>query len=107
MMKTDIHPTYELVTVHCSCGNDFQTRSTKGDISVEICAECHPFYTGKQKLMDTGGRVERFRRRAAQAQAQAAAKSAAKPAAAPAPAPASAPVTAVEVSDADTAGDEA
>ena len=74
MMKTDIHPTYELVTVHCSCGNDFQTRSTKGDISVEICAECHPFYTGKQKLMDTGGRVERFRRRAAQAQAQAQAK---------------------------------
>jgi large subunit ribosomal protein L31 len=109
MMKTDIHPTYELVTVHCSCGNDFQTRSTKGDINVEICAECHPFYTGKQKLMDTGGRVERFRRRAAQAQAQAAAKSAAKPAAAPAPAPApaSAPVTAVEVSDDDTAGDEA
>jgi large subunit ribosomal protein L31 len=108
-MKTDIHPAYDLVTVHCSCGNEFQTRSTKGDISVEICAECHPFYTGKQKLMDTGGRVERFRRRAAQAQAQAAAKSAAKPAAAPAPAPApaSAPVTAVEVSDADTAGDEA
>jgi large subunit ribosomal protein L31 len=71
-MKTDIHPAYDLVTVHCSCGNDFQTRSTKGgDISVEICAECHPFYTGKQKLMDTGGRVERFRRRAAQAQAQA------------------------------------
>ena len=70
-MKTDIHPTYELVTVHCSCGNEFQTRSTKGDISVEICAECHPFYTGKQKLMDTGGRVERCRRRAAQAQAAA------------------------------------
>jgi large subunit ribosomal protein L31 len=79
-MKTDIHPAYDLVTVHCSCGNDFQTRSTKGgDISVEICAECHPFYTGKQKLMDTGGRVERFRRRAAQAEAAAAAK--AKPAA--------------------------
>jgi large subunit ribosomal protein L31 len=80
-MKTDIHPAYNLVTVHCSCGNDFQTRSTKGDdINVEICAECHPFYTGKQKLMDTGGRVERFRRRAAQAEAAAAAK--AKPAAA-------------------------
>jgi large subunit ribosomal protein L31 len=77
MMKTDIHPAYDLVTVHCSCGNDFQTRSTKGDISVEICAECHPFYTGKQKLMDTGGRVERFRRRAAQAQAAATAKAAA------------------------------
>ena len=76
MMKTEIHPTYDLVTVHCSCGNEFQTRSTKGDINVEICAECHPFYTGKQKLMDTGGRVERFRRRAAQAQAQAQAKAA-------------------------------
>ena len=84
-MKTEIHPAYDLVTVHCSCGNDFQTRSTKGgDISVEICAECHPFYTGKQKLMDTGGRVERFRRRAAQAQAAAAAKPAASTAAAPA-----------------------
>jgi large subunit ribosomal protein L31 len=69
-MKTDIHPAYDVVTVHCSCGNTFQTRSTKpGDMSVEICAECHPFYTGKQKLMDTGGRVERFRRRAAQAEA--------------------------------------
>jgi large subunit ribosomal protein L31 len=98
-MKTEIHPAYELVTVHCSCGNDFQTRSTKGgDISVEICAECHPFYTGKQKLMDTGGRVERFRRRAAQAQAAAAAKPAA-PAARPAAA--SAPVTPVAAEPAD------
>jgi large subunit ribosomal protein L31 len=69
-MKTEIHPSYDVVTVHCSCGNTFQTRSTKGgDLNVEICAECHPFYTGKQKLMDTGGRVERFRRRAAQAEA--------------------------------------
>ena len=107
MMKTDIHPTYELVTVHCSCGNEFQTRSTKGDISVEICAECHPFYTGKQKLMDTGGRVERFRRRAAQAQAQAAAKASKAPAPAPAPAPASAPVTAVAEPDADASEDQA
>ena len=108
MMKTDIHPTYELVTVHCSCGNDFQTRSTKGDINVEICAECHPFYTGKQKLMDTGGRVERFRRRAAQAQAQAQAKAQKAPAAPTAPAaePAStAAVTAVadEAPDGDSA----
>jgi large subunit ribosomal protein L31 len=53
--------------VHCSCGNDFQTRSTKKDLHVEICAECHPFYTGKQKLVDTGGRVERFQRRMARA----------------------------------------
>jgi large subunit ribosomal protein L31 len=107
-MKTDIHPTYELVTVHCSCGNEFQTRSTKGDISVEICAECHPFYTGKQKLMDTGGRVERFRRRAAQAQAAARAsadKTAAArkaPVAEAAPSPAVTPV-ADEATDDDAA----
>ena len=62
-MKADIHPEYVLSTVHCACGNTFQTRSTKADLHVEICAECHPFYTGKQKLMDTGGRVERFQRR--------------------------------------------
>jgi large subunit ribosomal protein L31 len=108
MMKSEIHPTYELVTVHCSCGNDFQTRSTKGDISVEICAECHPFYTGKQKLMDTGGRVERFRRRAAQAQAQAQAKADRAPAAPKAPVAEAAPTAAVtavadEASDGDSA----
>ena len=64
-MKTEIHPEYTLATVHCSCGNQFLTRSTKSDLRVELCSECHPFYTGKQKLMDTGGRVERFQRRAA------------------------------------------
>jgi len=64
-MKTDIHPEYALSHVHCSCGNDFYTRSTKPELHVEICSQCHPFYTGKQKLVDTGGRVERFRRRAA------------------------------------------
>ncbi len=62
-MKTDIHPAYELVTVHCSCGNDFETRSTATDLRVELCSECHPFYTGKQKLVDTGGRIDRFERR--------------------------------------------
>jgi large subunit ribosomal protein L31 len=62
-MKTDIHPTYVETTVHCSCGNTFTTRSTKEDLHVELCNECHPFYTGKQKLVDTGGRVERFQRR--------------------------------------------
>jgi large subunit ribosomal protein L31 len=51
--------------VRCACGNEFETRSTKPEIHVEICSACHPFYTGKQKLVDTGGRVERFRRRAA------------------------------------------
>ena len=62
-MQKDIHPTYELATVHCSCGNSFTTRATKSEIHVEICSDCHPFYTGKQKLVDTGGRLERFQKR--------------------------------------------
>jgi large subunit ribosomal protein L31 len=66
-MKTEIHPTYEQATVRCTCGNEFVTRSTQGDLHVEICSNCHPFYTGRQKLMDTGGRVERFNRRVAAA----------------------------------------
>jgi large subunit ribosomal protein L31 len=66
-MKEGIHPEYGLAYVHCSCGNEFYTRSTKSELHVEICSECHPFYTGKQKLVDTGGRVERFRRRARKA----------------------------------------
>ena len=64
-MKEAIHPKYEQVEVRCACGNTFKTRSTKPELHVEICSECHPFYTGKQKLVDTGGRVERFKRRAA------------------------------------------
>jgi len=67
-MKTEIHPEYVQSTVRCSCGNEFVTRSTKPDMHVEVCSECHPFYTGKQKLMDSGGRVERFQRRRAKAQ---------------------------------------
>jgi large subunit ribosomal protein L31 len=62
-MKADIHPDYQLTTVHCGCGNTFTTRSTKSELHVEICSACHPFYTGKQKLVDTGGRVERFQKR--------------------------------------------
>jgi large subunit ribosomal protein L31 len=62
-MKKDIHPKYEEATVHCSCGNTFTTRSTKPELHVELCSQCHPFYTGKQKLVDSGGRVERFNRR--------------------------------------------
>lgn len=62
-MKTDIHPEYVVAKVHCSCGNTFETRSTKAELRVELCNECHPFFTGKQKLVDTGGRVERFERR--------------------------------------------
>src|SRR4029077_13846382 len=65
IMKTDIHPEYVEATVTCTCGNTFKTRSTKGDLHVEICSNCHPFYTGKQKLVDTGGRVDRSRRGAA------------------------------------------
>ncbi len=62
-MKTDIHPSYSDAKVSCSCGNAFTTKSTKPELRVELCNECHPFYTGKQKLVDTGGRVERFERR--------------------------------------------
>ncbi len=63
-MKTDIHPEYGETTVTCSCGNTFSTRSTAtGEMHVDLCNECHPFYTGKQKLVDSGGRVERFQRR--------------------------------------------
>jgi large subunit ribosomal protein L31 len=64
-MKTDIHPEYVESHVVCSCGNEFTTRSTSPQIKVEICNVCHPFYTGKQKLVDTGGRVERFQRKLA------------------------------------------
>ena len=62
-MKSEIHPEYVLAHVSCSCGNEFMTRSTSPDLHVEVCSHCHPFYTGKQKLMDTAGRVERFQRK--------------------------------------------
>jgi len=64
-VKPDIHPAYHETTVTCSCGATFTTRSTKqnGQISAEVCSQCHPFYTGKQKILDTGGRVARFERR--------------------------------------------
>ncbi len=63
-MKPEIHPKYEEIDVTCACGNHFQTRSTRaGALQVEICAACHPFFTGKQKLVDTAGRVDRFNRR--------------------------------------------
>ncbi len=62
-MKEGIHPEYKTATVKCACGETFETRSTKEHINVEICSKCHPFYTGKQKLVDTGGRVEKFRKR--------------------------------------------
>ena len=62
-MKKEIHPELHLVTAVCACGNSFQTRSTKDELRLELCSECHPFYTGKQKLVDSAGRVERFERR--------------------------------------------
>ena len=62
-MKENIHPKYEDATITCACGNVINTKYTKGDIRVEICSKCHPFFTGKQKLVDTGGRVDRFKKR--------------------------------------------
>ena len=62
-MKKDIHPEYATATVVCACGNTFVTRSTQGEIHTDICSACHPFFTGKQKLVDTAGRVERFRQK--------------------------------------------
>jgi len=64
-MKAGIHPNYHEVKVTCSCGNSFETRSTyeKDDMSLDVCSECHPFYTGKQKILDTAGQVDKFRRR--------------------------------------------
>jgi large subunit ribosomal protein L31 len=62
-MKQGIHPKYELVKVKCACGNEFETRSTKEKLNIDICNQCHPFYTGKQKLLDTAGRVEKFNKK--------------------------------------------
>jgi len=62
-MKDGIHPKYEPTTITCACGNVIETRSTAKDIKVEICSNCHPFFTGKQKLVDTAGRVERFKKK--------------------------------------------
>ncbi len=62
-MKENLHPKYEATTIRCACGNVIETRSTSKDISVEICSKCHPFFTGKQKVVDTGGRVDRFKKR--------------------------------------------
>jgi large subunit ribosomal protein L31 len=67
-MKPEIHPNYNEITVTCACGNSFKTRSTmKDDLGIEICSDCHPFFTGKQKLIDTAGRVDRFNKRYARA----------------------------------------
>jgi large subunit ribosomal protein L31 len=62
-MKPNIHPEYVEATVRCACGNTFQTRATKPDLHVEVCSSCHPYFTGEQRIVDTAGRVERFKRR--------------------------------------------
>lgn len=62
-MKKDIHPEYVVAKIKCACGNEVETKSTKEEVHVDICSKCHPFFTGKQKLVDTGGRVDRFNRR--------------------------------------------
>jgi large subunit ribosomal protein L31 len=71
-MKSDIHPEYATATVKCACGNIFQTRSTQAEIHTDVCAQCHPFFTGKQRLVDTAGRVERFRQKFAKPAAKSA-----------------------------------
>ncbi|MFO1282626.1 MAG: 50S ribosomal protein L31 [Burkholderiales bacterium] len=83
-MKTGIHPKYDKITVTCSCGNTFETRSSVvKPLHIEVCSVCHPFYTGKQKVMDTAGRIDKFRQRyGAKSEAKPAAQSGAKPAAA-------------------------
>ena len=81
-MKAKIHPEYATATVTCACGNRFETRSTKAEIHTDICSACHPFFTGKQKLVDSGGRVERFQRRYGQRSSRAR-KSEPAPASAP------------------------
>ncbi len=85
-MKQDIHPDYQTATVTCVCGNSFQTRSTVGDIKLEICSECHPFFTGRQKLIDTAGRIDKFNQRFARSKSLRAQKKEAAGAGAEAPA---------------------
>ena len=73
-MRDKIHPSYVEATVHCACGNRWQTRSTKADVHVEICSNCHPFFTGQERIVDTAGRVERFNKRFEKSRAARAAK---------------------------------
>ena len=84
-MKQGIHPDYMETKVTCSCGNTFTTRSVKSEMHVELCNQCHPFYTGKQKLVDTGGRVERFQKKYGKKTAAPAAEAAPEPESAPQP----------------------
>ncbi|HEY1688072.1 MAG TPA: 50S ribosomal protein L31 [Solirubrobacteraceae bacterium] len=90
-MKTAIHPDYVEAHVSCTCGNEFITRATTPKLHVEVCSNCHPFYTGRQKLIDTGGRVERFQRRVAKGRLHSARAGAGTQATAPSAAPEAAP----------------
>jgi large subunit ribosomal protein L31 len=90
-MKAEIHPDYKPAKVMCNCGNVIETRSTRGDFHIEICSNCHPFFTGKQKLMDTAGRIEKFRTRYAATPGQKEEPKKATPAPAPAAKKAEAP----------------
>ena len=85
-MKEGIHPDYKPTKVLCACGNEIVTRSVRGDFHVEICSNCHPFFTGKQKIMDTAGRIEKFKNRYGNASSASVSAAPAKKAAAPAPA---------------------
>ncbi len=85
-MKPELHPQLNEVLVHCQCGNEFKTRTIKTELRVEICSNCHPYWTGKQKLMDTAGRVEKFQRKFAKKAEMDAAKAASSEAAVEAPA---------------------
>jgi large subunit ribosomal protein L31 len=69
-MKEGIHPEYQTATISCACGNSFETRTTVGDVHVDVCSACHPFFTGQQKIVDTAGRVEKFRRKYGQTSGQ-------------------------------------
>ena len=69
-MKEGIHPEYQSATISCACGNSFETRTTVGDVHVDVCSACHPFFTGQQKIVDTAGRVEKFRRKYGQTSGQ-------------------------------------
>ena len=73
-MKPNLHPIYRTITAQCACGNQFETRSTAASVHVEVCSVCHPYFTGKQRLVDTAGRVDRFRRKYGGAEAAQAAK---------------------------------
>ena len=95
-MKKEIHPKYVEATVTCSCGNTFKTRSTKPVINVQLCSNCHPFYTGKQKLVDMAGRVEKFRRRYGKIKSAGLAGETSPPAGGPASAAVEAPETAAD-----------